>query len=314
MSDSPQGSEPLSDEEAAKIRADAAKEEFGEEDSSKGAGEMPPPEDDLSDLQETDETEEAGDDDPGTEEDLYADVSPALRAHIEGLETKVSNYSNTEERLKQTENRVGSLQNLLQNQQLQKDRDAKKAQDAKDAEPTAEEIAAAAASDEAWKELVQEFPEWGKAIDGKISTETAARTTLEKKVANMEKVLDEPGPSTEKVEVLEKEINELRVSIKHPGWEETISSDDWKTWKATQPQDVIDKISSYDAADAIHVLNLFAGREKKPGKPNTKRARLAAAETPPSSTTSRIPVKRVEDMTDDEYRKQAAEEEWAADT
>ena len=295
----------LTADDLAKVRDEAANEIFGDGKKSDAAGYEPPAgDDDFVDVsQDRSQNDDSGDEDV----DPYAGVSPALRAHIEALGG----------RLKQSEKRVGSLQNALTNAQVQNKQaqeTARLAKEAKDNEPTADEIAAAAESDKEWNELIEEFPEWGKAIGGKLEAEAKEWAKERKVFEGRIKVLEAKSGTEDGVSQLE--IDKLKVSIKHPDWENTILTDDWKAFAATLPPEEQAKLSSFDPQEAIHVLNLFEDRQKIKGQgtKNTKKDKLAAASTPRRTGGKRIGInKSPDEMSEAEYRDFAASEVWADD-
>ena len=326
-------------EEEAKARAEIAAEEFPEADHQEAASVATSPADDDADLEPKGDTDEdlkakeeadaaaqaatdaakkAEEEKPvpdAEREELLAGMSPAARTAYEGQEKELEVLKTAgnagEERLKQVENRLGSITNFLQNQ---KD-EAKKAEAEKEKAPTEEEIAAAAESEEAWKELVEEYPEFTSGISGKLSP-------LEKRLEILEGTLAdtaENAGNAEEVADLKLVINQLTVAVKHSDWDEIRSSEDFAAWIVIQSPEIIEQYKSLDPADAVAVLESFKereGAEKEKHKPSKtaaeiaqeKKDRLKASEALDRSGSARASKKPVEEMTDEEYRKEAAKD------
>jgi len=260
---------------------------------------------------------------PGTkespkQEDPWAGVNPALKVEFEGLKSKAAEFDKVFDRLKQAEKRIGSITNQLSEAQKVSTEAAKK-KDTTPA-PTKEEIDAAAQSTELWEQLKEDYPQWAEAIDKRLAAERAAiqkELGVTKSLQEEVKALKEAGFSQEKIQEIQVGFAKQLVEVHYPGWEKTVAGKEFTDWIATQPDEVKAKCGTWNAADAIYVLDLFDGREnnggEEPGaKPRTaseiaqeRRKRLAKSETP-SAGRVRQPAKRPDDMTDAEYRQHIA--------
>ena len=329
--------EPLTTQaEIDKFRAQAMTEEFGDK-ASEGAGtftdDLPPSDDDdfMVNLEQDggdegqrpnsqkDETGAKGDEGSKDEEDIFAGINPALKSHIEGLEERVRGFGTTEERLKQAERRIGSLQQELNNRNQEGDDDNSSGDDGKKA-PTDEEVAAAAASEEAWNELLEEFPEWGKAIDARLAAE---RKGFEDRIAELVKQ-NQNNIDPEESKRNTKKINELTIAMEHPTWKNTVKSEDFNEWAAQHPE-LNPKYASEDPEDAIEVLNLYNEFKKEgtgnSGKKKTaeeltrekREQRLSGSELPDTSPSRLNTSMNPEDMTEEQYREYISKEIWKED-
>ena len=230
--------------------------------------------------------------------DPWKGVNPALKKQFDAMTSKVNTLEETEGRLKQAEKRIGAITNELTNSQntvvepeLEK--------------PTEEQIAEAKESDEKWKTLKDDFPDWADAIDTRL-------TSFEKKMT--------PGVSKE---MLQAELKELRKSLKsetkeeieeavltyaHPTWKDDVKTTEYSTWAASQNDDVKEKIKSSFAADAIEVLDLFKssnGNKVDRIKKQRQNKLQSSVATPGRSS---VAPKSEDNMTDDEFRNSAAKE------
>lgn len=321
MSDNGKTTELETPEEIAAARAEIGAEVFQDADHHESAEDATPPVDDDA-VSETDSEDDKGlkakDAEKAEEtEDLYAGLNPALRAHLEAQDEVLKE---TRERLKQSESRVGSLQNTLQNQKAAAEKAEADAKKAEENAPSKEEIAAAAESDEAWAEMVAEYPEWTGAISGKLSP-------LEKRLEALETNLAESNGDAGNavIEELRAEIKQIKgiskLSSAHPDWEDTVASDDFKAWIAIQAPEVHEQYASYEAEDAIAVLDFFESREGKPAATQKtaaqiaqeKKDRLKAGRTPAGSGKRIITAKTDDELSEAELRDKIAAEVFAED-
>ena len=242
-----------------------------------------------------------------SEPDEWAGVSPALRERFELMGKKLEDYDVVSERLKQAESRIGGITNKLHeaektNATLSEEREAA---------PSKEEVDAAAKDDEAWDELKDEFPVWAEAIDSRLAAERAKLDKSLKTIEDMKEKLS--GSDTGQVD-LERIREELRVEIRHPGWEDTVKLKEYGEWFARQSPEVQEKANSVKSVDAIEVLDLYNDRTSGGGKTPAqieaeRKKRLTNSELP--SGHRRTPAAAEDDMTDDEFRQKAANEIFA---
>ena len=282
MEDTPR---PMTEEEAQAERDEIAAEVFGESPAVPSAPVV----------------EKEPEPDPDPEPDPWAGVNPALRDQFESMGKRLEDYDTMAARLKQAESRIGGITNRLHEAEAKK----KEA----DAAPTQEEIDAAAESEELLDELKAEFPVWGSVFD----QHQARVENLNEKVDKLTEALGNNGNSGLPDEKLSRMREELRVEIKHPDWENTVHSDEYRTWFSSQPAAVQEKANSVLSKDAIEVLDSFNKHIKSGGSladiEDKRKKRLAGSQLP-SPRGSRTVVKSNDDLTDDEYRDKVAAEFW----
>ena len=229
-----------------------------------------------------------------------AEITPALQDTIDNL-----SY-----RLKQAESRVGSLQNQLSAEKKDTKETPVKPTDA----PSKEQIEQASKDTEGWEDLKEEFPLWGKAIDGRIAASSADVTEKIDKLTNMETNFDTRlKTEVDKVQTeFGKKLEVVTLTFYHPKWEETVKSDAYLKWLPTQPEHIKAKHGSSTASDAIEVLDRFKESTIKPTKTP---AEIAAGrdkrlkESKDLDTTHKEkPAKSEADMTEDELRRKIATE------
>jgi len=233
--------------------------------------------------------------------DEWAGVNPAVRKQLETISQKVGTLDAMEGRLKQTERRIGSIQNEFHNA----NQAAKEVEDA----PSKAEMAAAAEDDKAWDELKEDFPEWATAVENKIAAASAGFKQPD--VSDIRENLSSVKDSMVTSEVFEKRL----VNLMHPGYEQTIQSPEYTDWITKQPEDVQQKANyGTTADDAVHVLNLFkqstVTHQKTPEEIAAARdKRLENSISTPSGPKSR-PPKSEADMSEQELRQTIAKEEF----
>ena len=289
--------EEMTEQEAMDYRAEMAKETFGEDvDTS-----MPP----------VDEKPDQGPAAVPPVEDPWAGVNPALRQTFEALQAKAKQMDTLETRLKRAEGALGAVTNKLHNQGKEAATEIPK-----DEAPTKEQIDAAAASAEEWKDLEAEFPEWTKAMNARLASEKAESSKTIAALQAEIKAMKEAGGSSQDISALRQEIaietNREILLSRHPDYEQVKESPDLKEFVKSRP-DLAPKCASWKASDAIYVLDQFKSRKKtkSPDQIRQERQQRLSQSTLPNSTSrSRVSAKSVDDMSDDEYRQQVAGEFW----
>jgi len=285
------------EEEIQAIRAEIAAELDAEESGEK-APETKPEVKEVEDEKKEEEKPEIVPDDP------WEGVNPVLKKSYEDMSAKIKELSGVDYRLKQTEKRIGSLQNQLQ---------AKKAEEK--AAPTKEEIEKAAEDESAWNELKEDFPEWATAIDARLAkdkekfeseykklsdSQVTSKQELEDKIANLQKLTG----------TFEKSLLENRF----PDWEATVKDPKYQEWITKQPEDVKKLTRSKFAKDAVKVLDKFTKEQTTKTKSSAdiaaeRKQRLKQSVSVDGKKSK--PIKSEADMNDAELRKKAAAEIWA---
>ena len=130
------------EQEAARVRAEVAEEMEAEESGEARVVDESSPSAEASEQQRT--------------VDPWEGVSPALKQAFDEMSQRIGAVQATETRLKQAESRIGAITNELHV--------AKKAVATAKDTPSAEQMAAAAESDEKWSTLKADFPDWAEAF------------------------------------------------------------------------------------------------------------------------------------------------------
>lgn len=299
--------EEVSSEEEAKFRADVKAEIFEgkapiEESTDK---EIDSTNKDDSAIEES-QTEEDGSQEEDQEESASQNEgSDKLDKIAKSLNKLTANVNGMENRLKQAERRVGGLNNKLS--------EAKKASKTTQESPTNKEIDEAAKTDEGWKDLQQNFPDWAKAFEDRIAE---SRKDLVSK-NELESLREELSQSPKEPKSIETRL----VGVVHPDWKKVIASPEYREWLENQDSEIMTKAyHGKKAEEAIDVLNKFKAyrdtqtrnsedtKESEKDKASQKKKdRLESSVVPNKKTKSRKP-KAEADMTEEEYRRKVAAE------
>ena len=239
--------------------------------------------------------------------DEWAGVSPALRKTIEGINGKLSTLDTIDQRLRSAEGRIGSVQQAVFEQRKAAEEAAKRVKDA----PTKAQMAQAAKSDKAWEDLKEEFPGWGEALHDELTSVRQAAEALKQDIETL-RTMQNSG-SQHDVEKLQREIDVKLVSVKHPGWQQTVKSDEFGQWLQAQDQAVQQTfLYATDPVECIAVLDAFAGSNTEGGAQGitaSRQRRLEAATTVSKGRSTQ--TKNPANMTEAEYRAHVAKEMWS---
>ena len=237
------------------------------------------------------------------EVDEWAGVSPALRKTIEGINGKLSTLDTIDQRLRSAEGRIGSVQQAVFEQRQAAEEAARRVKDA----PTKEQMAQAAKSDKAWEDLKEEFPGWGEALHDELASVRQAAEALKQDIETL-RTMQNSG-SQHDVEKLQREIDVKLVSVKHPGWQKTVQSEEFGQWLQGQDQAVQQKfLNSTDPVECIEVLDAFAKGNSSQDVASSRQRRLEAATTVSKGRSAQ--TKNPANMTEAEYRAHVAKEIW----
>ena len=159
-------------------------------------------------------------------------------------------------------------------------------------------------------ELKEEFPAFADIIDAqaqKIADQQARIDDLEAKIGS------DGGQGALTDKTLRQMREELRVEMRHPDWEQVVKSQEYDEWARTQPLDIIDKMNSDKAEDAIAVLDAYKAQTKGAKSPeqieNERKKRLSQSELP-AQKSGRKPVVADDNLTDEQYRDKLEKELW----
>jgi hypothetical protein len=263
-----------------------------------------PPQDELDEEeaqpQEEDQPEAEGEaEEAAPEEDPLAGVPAALREKLDAIGSTLEQFTS---RLKTTEGRVGAIQSHLAKSAAV---DTRKAGDKA---PTQAQIDAAKKSDETWKSLKEDFPEWASAMEDKIAAQSAdyENKFLSKSEAQAAILTSQKQIQQQIAEQIEKRI----VAARHPNYEQTLRTKEFWSWFKTQPEQMKHKAASTKADDAIEILDAYKA-SLKPTQPNVKEERKKRLERSVSPTgVSEKPIKSEADMTPEELRRHLSKQIW----
>jgi len=146
--------------------------------------------------------------------DEWAGVSSAVRARLEKMEASVAQANNA---ASSASGRASKLQAEL---------DKRLAANKPKPRPTSEQITEALGNPEKLKELEEQWPDMVAGInEGLNSMSIAVGGQIDKATSAMRKEWSEMQQKSQ-----DDLLNRLKVDNAHPNWENTISSNDFKTW------------------------------------------------------------------------------------
>lgn len=262
------------DTEESKLREEVRKEIFEGESPSIVE---PIPEEQVKDVEKA---------------DPYAGVPPAVRETLESITNQLGGLRNIDNRLKQTESRIGAITNQVA-------KEKKEAEEAERNKPSKEDIAAALKSEEAWDEMKEDFPEIAEAVSSKINKNTDSLKGLKK---DIDLLRSTQKPVNNQVN---KDLDVRLLTLFHPDWKKTVQTNEYKTWLSTQPIHVRRQAASGKTAeDGISVLNSF--KKSKPSKNlsdivSQRKSRLETNVTSPNKH-KQTKIKAEADMSEAELR------------
>lgn len=229
--------------------------------------------------------------------DPWEGIDPSIKAQFDEMSTVIAEAKDTGARLKQAESRIGALTNQLS---------AEKESAAK-ATPTASEIEAASESDEAWKELAEDYPEWGSAIDGRIDM----RIKKLKSEGGLTKADLDAAVSQVRTEMSD-EFEIKTLANAYSNWTEIKARPDYIEWAKVQDADILAKMKTRNAADAISVLDKYTedrGTSKSAAQIAVERKERLRAGLLPEGHQPHIPKSEL-DMSETEYRQKIGRQLW----
>lgn len=204
-------------------------------------------------------------------------------------------FSALELQLKRAEGRIAAMQS---EQALA----AKKATEKSDQAPSQKDQAAAVKDPEKWAALKKEFPEWGEAINDFLTANLPKGGLTEDQVAAQVEA---------RVEAKAAQREAQRIERTHPSWQDTVKTEEFLEWRASQDERVNALGASPYAEDAIEMLDLFSKRNEKPAPvvkdvKAERAARLAAAATTQRAGRSTPTPKDDSELSADEIWRQEA--------
>lgn len=284
-------------EEEKKIREELAAEVF--EGKPAPAAEPEKDEVETQDQGGTPEGQDRAANEP--EKDHWEGVPAVLKEQLEGITGQLTTLGSIENRLKQAERRIGSIQNEFHNAK-------QAAQETKEA-PTKEEMAAAAETEEAWEDLKEEYPDWAQAIEAKLAAQSA---DIKKHLPDVSEIRQSVSGIKDAM-ITDAALERRLVGFAHPGWESTVKSKEYTAWLSGQPADIQHKhYNGASADDAVFVLNKFKefqSSKKSPEEIEAARNKRLDQSVMPGGKKKK-PPKSEADLSDQEFRAKLAKEYW----
>ena len=238
--------------------------------------------------------------------ELQPVLSPEMQTLVDSVNKLTTSLTGIEDRVKQTERRVGGISNEFY---AAKDA-AKEAAITQAKAPTPEAMALAAKDEEAWEDLKKDFPSWATAITSKITAANANFVSVDDFEALRNSVASTPSVDTGQLE-------SRLVGLIHPDHKEIVADPGYATWLGIQTDSI--KRLAYQgttAEDAIEVFNLFKAQKAPvanvPAGPSeveqikAQNAARLAASTTTSTKHKTIKAKSPDDMTESELREHIA--------
>lgn len=235
-------------------------------------------------------------------------VPVKVRQTLEAISGKVGTLDRIEHRLKGVEGRSGAALEGVHALKTALEA-AKTVEKAGGEAPTQEQIAAAAASDERWNSLKEDFPEWAEGTDRRIAQVLDERlskfTPQSVDVAGLKSELT--GSMSEVVAKATREAKaearELaKIDRKHETWTQDIFingadstggfTPEFAAWEAAQPPEIRALKTSGKATDAIKMLDGYYEHRTALAEATAKEARnkkrLDSAITPKGVATAQV--------------------------
>jgi hypothetical protein len=234
-----------------------------------------------------------------------SELPPEMQAIVDSINNLTTSLSGMEDRIKQTERRVGGITNEFHA--------AKEAAANQAKAPTAEEMATAAKDSEAWEELKKDFPSWATAINSKIKTQTSNFVSVSDFEALRQSVSKTPSVDPNQLET-------RLVGLIHPDWKQITRDPKYASWLNAQPADVQHKAyKGTTAEEAIDVFNKFKAQKINSPSPavsevtkiKDQRAKRLAASTTTNNKHKTIKAKAEADMSESELREHIANKVFA---
>ena len=231
--------------------------------------------------------------------DPLQDVPEPVRQAIEKIRLdSQSMVSDLTHQLKSANGRIGAMQ-----RQLEAAAKMPAAANGADPAPSAQEVSAASADAKKWQKLREDFPEWAEGIDELVAHRVGEAS---KKAAP---AVDEQAIRQSAVEAAREAI----VEDEHPGWKDTVNTQEFHDWFKTQPEDVQKLANSSRSKDAITLLDKFVGRNAQPAATDIATARRERLERNVTVRSQRgSGGVDASAMTDEQYWDHLARQEGAA--
>lgn len=272
-------------DEAQKIWDQLDAEENGTAQPPQDAEENPPT-DAVAQAEPTEEAPAAQAD--ATKEGEAPSQEQILLDRIAGLETMLGQVTT---RLRNAEGHIGGLGSQLKQQQQVAAQVTAKGGDA----PSASEIREAHSSPAKMEALKKDYPEFADAMESALNERLGS---LEQQLKAAQQQTQQPsGVSQAEIQRLRAE---MAVEVRHPGWQDRVSTPEFTGWLQRQPREVQMLAASESPQDAVRLLDLHSEAVKSVTSNRTQRLASAAA-IPSGRAAGSARGKAIEDMTPQEY-------------
>lgn len=215
-------------------------------------GNEDPPEADAENPEVDDEQEP----EPEVDEPVFAGLT---EKELKTLLERATRVDSIEDQLRKAHGKIGELHGTLK--ELQTSRTT--------------QHAPSNTSDDDLSEFESTFPEFGPAVEAR------ARRIAQEVFQAQQAQGVEPDP-----EAISKQVNLAMMDSTHKGWRNEVSSDDFKLWIASQPQEVQQTYqTTWDAQELGGIVSAYKSRQQAAVTRSAKsRQRLENALTPDSRT------------------------------
>lgn len=157
------------------------------------------------------------------------------------------------------------------------------------AAPTAAAIAAAAGDTAKWSKLAKDFPEWGEAIEERLSAVAGAKPGAPVDIEAIRTQAKEEARA-EAQAILDTQ-READIAEEHANWKATLKAPEFKAWYFSQPEADRNKWwNSNSARSIVGMLDKFEASRQQSN--STAQANPSAASTAPTADLAAAVTKR----------------------
>jgi len=222
-----------------------------------------------------------------TEDDPFAGLPPHVQDFIAGQKTQNDALN---KRLKSLEGHIGGMKT-----QLEAARTAQaQVQQSGGSAPTTQQIKEASKSKEKWNRLVEQYKDFGEAIEERLADVKAQGPAAEQ----VDPVKLAAFVAGEVATAVQRAKDEMRVENKHEGWQDLTQTPGFVGWVQRQQAEVQKLYTSDKPNDVIRLLDLYKEANKTTIQRQTRLGAAAAAAGPGSAKGAK--VKSEAEMSDEE--------------
>lgn len=238
--------------------------------------------------------------------DEWKDVPAKVKAELESMRGMVDGLTKLPERFRAIEHQVGGIKSLTQSLKDAVAQATTTTKAAGDSAPTPEQVESAAKSDERWKQLKDDFPEWAEAVDERLKRVETARPSVDPSALKTEVLTDVDSriakardESRTTILTEARVLGRIDAAFPDYDWEAAIQTEQFATWYEGQKPDVKALSGSPKPQDAIRLVSLFkeaqAKAEKAAAEKEAREKRLDRAEQPQGVAHEATPSMPTED-------------------